>query len=466
MSRAKKWGRAALILACVAFLGSIIWILALMGERDSRLPKLALTLPQERQRARAAGLPQTMAELPPRAPLTEKDNAAPLYREAVNLLPEWSADERGSVQRALDLNAKALPGDSERVKRLSDGALPALKRAIEGARRPHCNFGWDGDLTEDEWKQRREVLVGCDRLARLFLVWARGSHDPDEILLCLWLCERLTRHLTEEPGLLVWQSRSALASLAAQHLHALALDYPQLTLQIQAALESWVPPPGLLKRVWWIQCIKEQHDAQLNRQKPYKPENEPFLDYNPLWRELDRMDHLLGWKLYADASEVINLRYWRGVKATLQPIADTDLRAQWHALKALDTAEEVRAKAFNGYWYPQRYSGIAAQLLVAQLNQQLLPLLQELRRVQARTGGYPKKLEDLPKAVNILDPFSGKPLHWKAPVLYSIGPDEKDDGGDPKKDIVFDVDSTKKTPLARMQRGALRRPGRTTGQVE
>ncbi|MBB6053488.1 hypothetical protein [Armatimonas rosea] len=466
MSRARKWARGALGLLVVAALGTTAWVLALMAERDSRLPKLALTLPDERERASHAGLPRKMAELPKRPPLLPAENAALLYREAVNVLPEWTPEDRATIQRALGRSTALSASDTKRLSKLVRAAQPALALTLQGVLRPHCNFGWDTDLTDDEWKQRREVLMGCDRLARLLLVQGRALKNPTEKLSNLARVEHLTRHLTEEPGLLVWQLRGYHAGLVANALYELASREPTLQPVCEEALRAWEPPVGILKRAWWVQCIKEQADARQSRTKPYKTDDAPFLDYNPLWRELDRLDHLLGWKLYADASEVINLRYWREVKNALATVNDKDLTAQWRVLAALDTAEERRAKAFNGYWYPQRYSGVAAQLVVMRLNQELLPLALALGHYRQQQGTYPDTLKALPGAPLVTDPFSGKPLHWKAPVLYSVGPDGKDNGGDPQKDIVLDLDAGRRAPLARSPRGAFRRPGRTTGAVQ
>jgi len=64
-------------------------------------------------------------------------------------------------------------------------------------------------------------------------------------------------------------------------------------------------------------------------------------------------------------------------------------------------------------------------------------------------GKYPEKLtelsEKLPEHFRELpaDPFTGKPLLYKKTgtgcVIWSVGPDRADDGGDEKKDIVFEL---------------------------
>jgi hypothetical protein len=40
-----------------------------------------------------------------------------------------------------------------------------------------------------------------------------------------------------------------------------------------------------------------------------------------------------------------------------------------------------------------------------------------------------------PESVQELDPFTGKPLLFRDGVVYSVGPDGKDDGGDVDKDV-------------------------------
>ncbi|WP_395091185.1 hypothetical protein [Armatimonas sp.] len=460
MSRAKKWGRAVLLTAGLTLLAGGGWILWLLGERDSRLPKLALTLVQERRKARAAGLPLSFAELPKRPQLAEKDNAAPLYREAVNLLPDWTTEDRRALQRLHVPTTEISDSDAERIGALLKAAAPALKKLKEGAQRAHCDFGWHGKLTEEEWKRRREILLAADRLAQLLQVYARDNTAA------IPLVQQFTRHLTEESGLLVWYSRAYHTDLAARALFRMVHTQPERRAEAERLWTEWSVPSGILKQMWQLQCVKEQTDSQRSRRKVYKPEDEPFLDYNPLWRELDRLDHRLGWKLYADASEVINLRYWQEVKRVLEPLPDDDLWAQYQALKQLDADEDKRGKAYAGYWFPQRYSGIAAQFVMAQLSYQMRWVALAVETYEQKHGKRPARLEDLPIGTPLTDPFSGKPFLWKSALLYSVGVDEKDNGGDPRQDIVISLDKELAQPSLRSRRNTLRRPGRTSSALE
>jgi hypothetical protein len=63
-----------------------------------------------------------------------------------------------------------------------------------------------------------------------------------------------------------------------------------------------------------------------------------------------------------------------------------------------------------------------------------------IERYRLATGQLPDKLTDSAP----LDPFDGQPLRYrklaKGYVVYSVGEDGKDDGGDEKKDITFTVE--------------------------
>ncbi|WP_394796107.1 hypothetical protein [Armatimonas sp.] len=452
--------KLTVILLVFSLLAGGGWILWLLSERDSRLPKLALTLVQERQRARAAGLPRSFAELPKRRLLAEKDNAASLYREAVNLLPDWTPEDRRTLQRLHAPTDEISDDDAKRIVVLLKAATPALQRLKAGAQRAHCDFGWHGKLTEEEWKRRREILLACDRLAQLLQVYARDDSAA------IRLVQQFTRHLTEESGLLVWYSRAYHTDLAARALFRIVHSQPERRDEAEQLWKEWSIPSGILKQMWQLQCVKEQSDSERSRRKVYKPEDEPFLDYNPLWRELDRLDHRLGWKLYADASEVINLRYWRQVKRVLESLPDDDLRAQYRALKQLDADEDGRGKAYAGYWFPQRYSGIAAQFVMAQLSYQMRWVALAVELYELTHGKRPAQLEDLPKDTPLTDPFSGKPLRFKSALLYSVGVDGKDNGGDPRQDIVISLEKEIAQPSLRSRRNTLRRPGRTSSSLE
>ena len=63
-----------------------------------------------------------------------------------------------------------------------------------------------------------------------------------------------------------------------------------------------------------------------------------------------------------------------------------------------------------------------------------------IERYRLTTARLPDKLADSTP----LDPFTGQPLRYKklakGYVVYSVGEDGKDDGGDEKKDITFTVE--------------------------
>jgi hypothetical protein len=71
----------------------------------------------------------------------------------------------------------------------------------------------------------------------------------------------------------------------------------------------------------------------------------------------------------------------------------------------------------------------------------------EVERLRLTTGHLPETLAELSPAMTktvLLDPFDGQPLRYKklakGYVVYSVGEDGKDDGGDEKKDITFTVE--------------------------
>jgi len=70
-----------------------------------------------------------------------------------------------------------------------------------------------------------------------------------------------------------------------------------------------------------------------------------------------------------------------------------------------------------------------------------------VERYRLANGALPDSLGDLvPKFLDAvpIDPFDGQPLRYrkltKGYVVYSVGEDGKDDGGDEKKDITFTVE--------------------------
>ena len=54
-------------------------------------------------------------------------------------------------------------------------------------------------------------------------------------------------------------------------------------------------------------------------------------------------------------------------------------------------------------------------------------------------------MASLPAETPTLDPYTGKPLIWNGKLLYSAGWDEKDDGGDEKKESPAELTDFKPT---------------------
>jgi hypothetical protein len=77
----------------------------------------------------------------------------------------------------------------------------------------------------------------------------------------------------------------------------------------------------------------------------------------------------------------------------------------------------------------ERYWELIAQMRITRTG---LALLQE----KMAQGAFPETLERL-KLKNLDDPFSTKPINYKPQgqgfILYSVGPDQKDNGGSPKE---------------------------------
>ena len=81
------------------------------------------------------------------------------------------------------------------------------------------------------------------------------------------------------------------------------------------------------------------------------------------------------------------------------------------------------------YRVKEIHSEMAAELRITQAG---LALLQH----QQKEDAFPDTLEAL-KLSDIIDPYSAEPLRYKAQeqgfILYSIGPDKKDNSGSPKQ---------------------------------
>ena len=122
-------------------------------------------------------------------------------------------------------------------------------------------------------------------------------------------------------------------------------------------------------------------------------------------------------------------------------------------LKADDVLLQRGAKAANlelliNTWYWSGYSGPVSREAISLANSDLALTALALEQFRSTHGRYPDKLSELNDSSTWLtDPFDGKPLRYRKQssgyVLYSIGPDLKDNGGRPmtgsRGDMVFSV---------------------------
>src|SRR5437588_1996068 len=99
MRRLRKWLWLALLVP-VIMAGLGVWTVHNFGVRLTKYAPVARMLPAELAAAKREGLPLTPADLRPKPPVPDSQNAAPLYRRidvALRSLPKAAQDADGKV---------------------------------------------------------------------------------------------------------------------------------------------------------------------------------------------------------------------------------------------------------------------------------------------------------------------------------------------------------------------------------
>jgi hypothetical protein len=434
---------------------ALIVVLALYGTYRYTLHRMVKAKLDE---IRRQGYPVTLAELDkwyPQPPPGE--NAADIYLQAfaksdVNkwrrltlMKPNWgyvawpvrgehlSNEVRAAVQQCLNENKDAL-------------ALLHKASALQSARYPiDLAQGAESTLPHLE-----KLCFGAQLLA-LESIIAIERGDKPSALKSITDCLATSLSLVNEP-ILVSQSvrrfisRTAVKTLE-QIINTTALDAPQLASLSPQFLDEEIPY-GTPRAIIAQRCIaidmfdrirtgrlpKEEFEALLSGDLCGQPtipkvlfplyKAGGFLDFD-LLKSLEFFD----WYVHLSVMPLPGRRI--AARSVHQPDEDC-LRNWWYHFTS----------AFIPGLFPfiQKEADFGAQLRVARVALAVERFRAANTKLPDQLGElFPAFLEKLPD-----DPFDGQPLRYKkltkGYVVYSVGEDGKDDGGDEKKDITFTVE--------------------------
>ena len=408
--------------------------------------------------ARAANIPESMSLADERPEVPEEANAARYYEAAFHLLTTPDREESHAIPIAgtgklPPLGVKLSPSSLDAIAGYLAANADCTTLLHKAAKFPDCRFriNWDGRRTPLD--HARGIRVGARLLVLHSLVAASGGNWEEAVERCREAFG-VGRALNGEPSLIAQLLRMAVGHLS-------------LRAGLARVLASGSVPSDLLEGL--ADDIASE-DRGFGLRPAWKGETAAYIELIDQTRSagggLDEFpdlhlfgDGLLPWPSrpglwLLDASGLLELDGAHGVRMMAQVVEMQQLptHERWQAAKEW----QRRLSGCKGPQYVLSRTFLpAAQLAVrneldyrALLRTAALALAAEEHRQQ--TGSFPSKLSDLAPASSeglATDPFTGDPLRMarteEGVVIYSVGADEKDDGGpvvrDPRTSVRKDV---------------------------
>jgi len=385
---------------------------------------------RETSALRAEGKPLILSELTG-APVAPGDNAAPLYRQAAQIV---SAPENGPKYGDRDwFTPSKLAVLMQRV----DADSQALQLVVKATGKPACDFATDwakGPAAHfPHYEERRELA----RFLRTAAITSAHRKDMAEALERLRMGGMLVNRALGEPALV-----GQLVAIAVDGvvLHALPYVIAQGPLPEQQVRDLSDCLDGKALHEGFLRSLQGERVVGLDffglvRASPQRAAQiaDGALHPSPFTNgSLTVYTRLLGALVCADQLKYI--RYMNGVEDS----ARLPWREAQPALQALE--DSIGTKTIGG-----ALTSIIApvfQSVFAKTNSQvagreLAKLAMGLELHKQRFGAYPEALAQLKRLDWPMpdDPFTGQAFIYRRQeegfLLYSVGPDGQDDGGRP-----------------------------------
>ena len=394
--------------ATVAAALSVAW-------RTSDLGRAAADLPAQRAAARREGLPTRYADLKgPPVPLDE--NAAPLYAQAfVDFRAAKGLDRLNpeALLKAIETGT-AKPEELAALRGRLPLLAPALAKATEGTRRPGFSFDRDWDLgsalTFPEYADGRAVV-------RALVLRAILAKRPEAAAEDLRAAARMRRDFGSERVLIAALVGDGTETEVLRGVRTVGRRGGAWTRAVLPVIDVLGPLPALRRSLGGEAAMGMNFDRELDRLGPSS-----FVTMDGDGESDGGMP--LAWRALSipavrDASLARVFAYWRRAWATL-PTDPTDYRAARTALRMPSEGGpsykmlEVLLPVFDHF---------AMANAEVEANRRLTRAALELW--SGRTPTLAK------------DPFGPGPIRFVRKgedwTLYSLGPDERDDGGKPRQ---------------------------------
>jgi hypothetical protein len=418
------------IVAVILVVLSLIYAIA-VGVSAAKLRRAYADLKNDKR-------PMMLGEvIPPEVP--DAENAALLYESAALLLKAQPAPEGNLLEYLGGLSDKFKketlePDKLAELQQLikQDVVIQALSIVEQGTRRSSCRFDRDYN---DGIHILLPNLSNLRQLSRILSAKARieaRAGNPDNAWKIIHTQLRLADAMLNEPIIVPQLVRNASIKLACrtiQELCAIAPPNEQQYRNIQELLAGYDDITPMVRAIDGERLLLGEWAFNLPKNELYKvtmeldqPENIPgiiyrFIILRTTFKPLFLADRATYMRLMHKSAQLFEGSYLRDQKYDMEK----EVEEQHHMLTKILFPSMIRVK--------QIHREMTAELRITRAG---LALLQHKQSRDA----FPDTLEALMLS-DIIDPYSAEPLRYKAQgqdfILYSIGPDKKDNGGSPRE---------------------------------
>ncbi len=379
--------------------------------------------------AKAAGVPMRVEALVPDCP--DADNAAPLWKAAEALL-QADVKDKGLLGRVMDDFFSGRPLDDETRRGLTqqvERGRRALDLLAEASTKP-CfrSFDWSRPAYEMTFRDIVDFMIAARLLAGEAVLRADGGDIPGALERCR-VGLRASRRFLDEPVLLrglVAMATTKIALIAAERVFAGREVDPAVTAAWMEELNPEVWRKSFARVIPGERAFGFETGLALirgNTAPMDPPRGARFTDRIWIWiiRPLLKSQVLRLQNAYDGLAKIAGWPFYQ------QRDGLAEIREQ---LKAGSRAGWLIGTLLPDYEAPfMKQASLEALMLVAKAGL-------ACRLYRNKTGRFPETLEALvPEylAQSPIDPFTGKPLVYRLSaddlLIYSLGSNQKDDGG-------------------------------------
>lgn len=374
------------------------------------------------------GVPTEVREL--ETAVDEQDNAATIYLKAIGASKETKQRDPPTLRP--DARGKLLAAELVAYRSWVEANSKVLSLLAEATERPKCSFGRRWEFGPDLAMPEIAEMKGFTKLAVGRARFAALDGDLKQSIRWLLVGLRLSEHMREPSmiGQLASMSAEGIVHGELQHLLTIYGD-DELLLEGAALLVAPRPPPpivdGIQGEVVSQRIVYESILSGKQSSEAYPGNQGMCGPWMPTW-----MEYAVKLPSVRDSAETTILRHLRAALTPLKSEKAT-MGEKLAALAQFDTdlgADQSFPGRIANQFSPilsGTANGVRRTMTLRRLSECGLKLWTQ----RAQTGAFPTALD--PTKPWCIDPFSEKPLVYRREkdrfVLYSVGPNGKDDGG-------------------------------------